>query len=48
MNEIIELLTYWETEGLINPQAVQAAHDAITLLVAKVEALEAEVQALSN
>lgn len=48
MNEINEMLAYWETEGLINPEALKAAHDAIVLLVAKVEALEAEVQALSN
>jgi hypothetical protein len=48
MNEINELLDYWNTEGLVNPEALKAAHDAIVLLVAKVEALEAEVQALSN
>ena len=48
MNEIKELLDYWNTEGLVNPEALKSAHDAIVLLVAKVEALEAEVQALSN
>lgn len=48
MNEINELLASWESEGLINPEALKSAHDAIALLVAKVEALEAKVQALSN
>jgi hypothetical protein len=41
MNEIKELLEGWANDG--NP-----AYDAIVLLVAKVEELEAQVQALSE
>jgi hypothetical protein len=48
MNEITELLTYWENDGIANPAALKAAHDAIVLLVAKVEALETQIQNLSN
>jgi hypothetical protein len=47
MDEINELLAYWETEGLVNPQALKAAHDAIILLVAKVEELEEQIKNLS-
>lgn len=41
MNEIKELLDSWANEG-------HPAYDAIALLVAKVEELEAQVQALSK
>jgi hypothetical protein len=40
MNEINELLSSWKADGFINPEALKSAHDAIMLLVAKVEALE--------
>lgn len=48
MNEIKELLEQWKVDGLINPDALKKAYDAVVLLVAKVEELESEVQALSN
>ena len=41
MNEVKELLEGWANDG-------KAAYDAIVLLVAKVEELEAQVQALSE
>jgi hypothetical protein len=41
MNEIKDILESWANEGY-------PAYDAIVLLVAKVEELEAQVQALSN
>jgi len=48
MNEIKDLLDSWKQDGLVNPDALEKAYDAITLLVAKIEELEAQVQALSN
>jgi len=48
MDEIKELLESWSNDGYINPGALECAHDAIVLLVAKVEELEAQVQALSE
>jgi hypothetical protein len=48
MNEINELLEQWKNEGFINPGSLESAYDAIVLLVAKVEELEAQVQALSE
>ena len=41
MDDIKELLEQWANDGY-------PAYDALVLLVAKVEELEAEVQALSN
>lgn len=48
MNEIKELLDSWKQGGLVNPDALEQAHEAISALVSKVEELEAQVQALSN
>lgn len=48
MDEIKELLEQWKEDGLTNPDSLEKAHEAIVLLVAKVEQLEAQVQALSN
>lgn len=48
MEEVKALLDTWEDGNYINPDALKAAHQAITLLVNKVEDLEAQVQALSN
>ena len=48
MNEIKELLASWENDGLANIGALELAHQAILLLVARVEDLEAQVATLSN
>ena len=48
MNEIKQLLEKWKEEGFVNPDSLEKAHDALVLLVSKIEELEAEVQALSN
>jgi hypothetical protein len=48
MDEIKELLEQWKEDGLTNPDSLEKAHKAIVSLVAKVEQLEAQVQALSN
>ena len=48
MDEIKELLAEWENDSFINPNALKSAYNAIVLLVAKVEELEAQVQALSE
>ena len=48
MDEIRELLEQWKEDGLTNPDSLEKAHEAIVLLVTKVEQLEAQVQAISN
>lgn len=48
MDEIKELMDAWKAGEYINPDAILSAYQAIELLVAKVEELEAQVQALSN
>ena len=48
MNEIKNLLEQWKEDGFVNPGALESAYNAIILLVAKVEELEAQVQALSK
>lgn len=48
MNEIKELVEAWKEDGFVNPGALESAYNAIVLLVAKVEELEAQVQALSK
>jgi hypothetical protein len=48
MDNVKVLLEQWKEDGLVNPAALEAAYDAIVLLVAKVEELEAQVQALSE
>lgn len=45
MNEIKELLNSWKQDGLVNPDSLEKAYDAITALVAKVEELEARLNA---
>jgi len=45
MDEIKELLESWKQDGLINPDSLEKAYDAILLLVAKVEELEARLNA---
>lgn len=40
MDEIKELLENWETDGLLNPDALAKAHQAILLMLQKIEALE--------
>jgi len=48
MNEIKDLLQAWQDGEYINPDGIKAAYDLVSLLVAKVEALEAQIQNLSN
>lgn len=48
MNEVRELLEQWKQDGLTNPDSLEKAHEAILLLVSRVEQLEAQVQTLSN
>ena len=48
MDDVKNLLEQWKADGFVNPGALESAYDAIVLLVAKVEELEAQVQALSN
>jgi hypothetical protein len=47
MEEIKQLLTEWEENGYINPDSLAKACEAITLLVAKVETLQQQVDDLS-
>jgi hypothetical protein len=48
MDEIKELLEQWKEDGLVNPDSLEKAYEAISLLVNRVEQLEAQVQTLSN
>jgi hypothetical protein len=48
MDEVKVLLDAWKEDGLVNPGSLESAYNAIVLLVAKVEELEAQVQALSK
>ena len=48
MDEIKELVEAWKEDGLVNPGSLEIAYNAIVLLVAKVEELEAQIQNLSN
>ena len=48
MDEISKSMNDWKNGDYINPDALKAAYDAVTLLVAKVEELESQVQALSK
>jgi hypothetical protein len=48
MSEIKEFMDAWKNGEYINPDAIRSAYQAIELLVAKVEELEAQVQALSK
>jgi hypothetical protein len=45
MNEIKELLETWKQDGLVNPDALEKAYEAISALVTKVEELEAQINA---
>lgn len=47
MEEIKQLLTEWEEDGYINPESLAKACEAINLLVAKIEALQQQVDDLS-
>lgn len=46
MDDIRRHLDSWKNEGIINPSGLEASHGAILLLLAKVEKLEKEIQAL--
>ncbi len=48
MEEIKQLLQSWEDGDYINPDALKSAHEAISLLIERVEQLEAQVQSLTN
>jgi hypothetical protein len=48
MNELNTLLDEWKQGDYINPAGLEAAYNAIIVLVAKVESLEAEVENLKN
>jgi hypothetical protein len=43
MNEIKELLASWKNDGVANIGALELAHQAIELLVNKVEELENKI-----
>lgn len=43
MDEIRQLLNDWAENNYINPDALKAAHEAITILLGKVELLESEL-----
>lgn len=46
MNEINELLQNFGIDGYVSPEDSKTVADVVKLLVAKVEELEAQVQAL--
>lgn len=48
MDEIRELLKNWEDNNFVNPDALKAAHQAITILLEKVELLESELADLKT
>lgn len=48
MNEINQLLDAFGKEGYVSPEDLKTVAEVVKLLVAKVEELEAQVQALSN
>jgi hypothetical protein len=48
MNEIRNLLDAWANDSLNNISALEQAHQAILLLVDKVEELETQVKALTG
>ncbi len=43
MDEIKNLLDQWRQEGLVNPDALEKASNAILLLVNKIEELEQRI-----
>lgn len=46
MDEIKTLLEAWKQDGFVNPDSLEKAHDAIILLIAKVEELENQIKDL--
>jgi hypothetical protein len=48
MDEIKLLLAKWEEENYINPEGLKSAHDAIKLLIARVETLEEIINTLTS
>jgi DNA-binding transcriptional MerR regulator len=48
MDEIRELLKNWEDNNFVNPDALKAAHQAITILLEKVELLEKQIADLQS
>jgi hypothetical protein len=46
MEDIQQQLDLWQQGEYINPDALEAAHKAITLLVAKVDQLQQQVDTL--
>lgn len=43
MDEIRQLLKDWEENNYINPDGLIAAHQAVTILLEKIELLESEL-----
>lgn len=48
MDEIKELMDKWKNGDYINPDALESAHQAISILVQKIESLEAQIKNLSE
>jgi hypothetical protein len=48
MDEIKALLKNWEDNNYINPDGLVAAHQAITILLEKVELLEKQIADLQS
>jgi hypothetical protein len=48
MDDIRQHLQNWKEDGIANPQALEAGHGAILLLLAKVEKLENQIKALEE
>lgn len=48
MDEIKDLLQAWQDGEYINPDAIKAAYDLTVLLVAKVEDLQTQIDALKQ
>jgi hypothetical protein len=48
MDEIKQLLQDWADGQYVNPDALQSAHQAVVLLVERLELLEAQVSNLTK
>jgi len=48
MNEIKELLAKWQEASYVNPDGLEAAHNAIIMLIIKIEDLEKQIEDLKS
>ena len=48
MDEIKQLMDTWKNGDYINPDALESAHQAISLLIEKIESLETEIKNISE